>query len=89
MLEQARRVLAVGGLLYIAEPHPYRQLAGGQARFTPKGGGHEELVPAWQHTVSEFVSEALQKGFRLQRMDEPSADDDQVPRLLQLWLSVE
>lgn len=88
VFEQARRVLTVGGLLYIAELHPYRQLAGGQARFTPEGGGREELVPAWQHTVSEFVSEAQQKGFRLQRMDEPSFDDDQEPRLLQLWLSV-
>lgn len=84
---QAQRVLRSGGLLYIAELHPYRQLAGGQARFTPEGSDREEFVPAWKHSISEFVCEALQAGFELQRMAEPAFDDDQVPRLLQLWLA--
>lgn len=83
---QARRVLCGGGLLYIAELHPYRQLAGGQARFTPDGSYREEIVPAWKHSVSEFVMAATQAGFELQRMAEPGFEDDQVPRLLQLWL---
>jgi ubiquinone/menaquinone biosynthesis C-methylase UbiE len=83
---QARRVLCNGGLLYIAELHPYRQLAGGQARFTPEGSDREEFVPAWKHSISEFVSEALQAGFELRRMAEPAFEDDEVPRLLQLWL---
>lgn len=83
---QARRVLLKGGLLYIAELHPYRQLAGGQARFTPDGSYREEIVPAWKHSVSEFVMAATQAGFGLQRMAEPGFEDDQVPRLLQLWL---
>ena len=83
---QARRVLRKGGLLYIAELHPYRQLAGGQARFTPEGSDQEQLVPAWRHSVSEFVTAAIQAGFELQRMAEPGFEDDDVPRLLQLWL---
>lgn len=83
---QARRVLAEGGLLYIAELHPYRQLAGGQARFTPDGSDQEQLVPAWRHSVSEFVTAAKKVRFGLQRMSEPGFEDDEVPRLLQLWL---
>lgn len=83
---QARRVLRKGGLLYIGELHPYRQLAGGQARFTPEGSEREQLVPAWKHSISEFVSEALRAGFELRRMAEPAFEDDEVSRLLQLWL---
>ncbi|NEZ04624.1 class I SAM-dependent methyltransferase [Wenzhouxiangella sp. XN201] len=83
---QARRVLHNGGLLYIAELHPYRQLAGGQARFMPEGSDTEEFVPAWNHSVSEFVSVALAAGFDLQRIAEPAFEDDEVPQLLQLWL---
>lgn len=87
VFEQARRVLSDGGLLYIAELHPYRQLAGRQARFTPEGSETEELVPAWKHSVSEYVSEGLRAGFGLQRIAEPGHENDEVPRLLQLWLS--
>lgn len=83
---QARRVLGEGGLLYIAELHPYRQLAGGQARFTPDGSDQEQLVPAWRHSVSEFVAATMRAGFELQRMAEPGFENDEVPRLLQLWL---
>lgn len=86
VLAQARRVLCNAGLLYIAELHPYRQLAGGQARFTPEGSDREEFVPAWKHSVSEFASEAMRASFGLQRMAEPAFEDDEVPRLLQLWL---
>jgi malonyl-CoA O-methyltransferase len=83
---QARRVLAEGGRLYIAEYHPYRQLAGGQARFTPDGSDQEQFVPAWRHSVSEFVTAAIRAGFKPQRIGEPGFEDDEVPRLLQLWL---
>jgi malonyl-CoA O-methyltransferase len=87
VFDQARRVLRKGGLLYIAELHPYRQLAGRQARFTPDGSNQEQLVPAWRHSVSEFVTAAMRAGFELQRMAEPGLEDDEVPRLLQLWLA--
>ncbi len=86
VFDQARRVLRKGGLLYIAELHPYRQLAGRQARFTPSGSDKEVFVPAWKHSISEFVSEAMRAGFELQRMAEPAFEDDEVPRLVQLWL---
>lgn len=87
VIEQARRVLRDGGLLYIAELHPYRQLAGGQARFTPEGSEREEFVPAWKHSVSEYVSEAHHAGFALKRIDESGDKNDEVPRLLRLWLT--
>jgi ubiquinone/menaquinone biosynthesis C-methylase UbiE len=88
VFQEARRVLTSDGMLYIAEFHPYRQLAGKQARFTPKDSDREELVPAWKHSVSEYLSAAMAAGFELKRVAESAAEDDAVPRLLQLWLSV-
>jgi ubiquinone/menaquinone biosynthesis C-methylase UbiE len=82
---QARRVLTDNGLLYIAELHPYRQFAGGQARFTLEGSDTEVKVPAWTHTFSEYVSKALDAGFYLQRVEETGDRPDQLPRLLQMW----
>lgn len=82
---EARRVLAEGGTLYVSELHPYRQLRGRQARFTPVGADQETLVPAWRHAVSDFVNALHGAGFRLQRMAEPGDGEDQAPRLLQLW----
>ncbi|NBB92802.1 MAG: methyltransferase domain-containing protein [Gammaproteobacteria bacterium] len=87
VLAQARRVLNGNGLLYVAELHPYRQLIGKQARFTPEGSEREELVPTWRHSISEYVSSAMGVGLVLRGMAEPRAEGDEVPRLLQLWMS--
>jgi ubiquinone/menaquinone biosynthesis C-methylase UbiE len=85
---QASRVLTDGGLLYIAELHPYRQFAGRQARFTPQGSDREVKVPAWTHTFSEYVSTALEAGFQLLRIEEIGDKPEQLPRLLQLWFQI-
>jgi malonyl-CoA O-methyltransferase len=84
---EAGRALRPGGLLFVCELHPYRQLQGAQARF-PSGEG---LVPveAYPHMVAEYVNGALACGFALLRLDEwqegaagPEAATSGLPRLL-------
>ena len=64
-----------------------RQLRGGQAQFTDTQTGERELVPAFLHSVSDYVNAGLLAGFKLQRLDEWRDDDTAVtsiPRLLSL-----
>lgn len=82
VFREARRVLATGGTLYIAELHPFRQYMGSQARYRAAEGGDEVLIPAFQHDVSEFVDAGLENGFSLAGMEEWRGDGDSVPRLL-------
>ena len=89
VLAEAYRALRPGGTLFLVELHPYRQLAGAQARFdTPDG---PVLVEAYSHTVPTYVNTALQAGFTLLRLDEwsdPAAGGGSaapgIPRLLSL-----
>lgn len=81
----AHRVLRPGGLCYISELHPYKQLRGSQAKYTDADTGEEQRVPAFQHTVAEFVNAGLSAGFTLQHMGEwPDAVGEAGPRLLTL-----
>lgn len=80
----ASRVLRTDGLLYLCELHPYRQLRGGQAHFTDASGGTVH-VPAFVHTVSEYVNGALSAGLRLVHLGEwleDGAPEGALPRLL-------
>jgi SAM-dependent methyltransferase len=85
---EARRVLRPGGLLYVAELHPYRQLRGAGARF--RGAAGEVRVEAYVHAVSDYVSAALAAGLALTGMaqvgdeDRPAGAEPALPRLLQL-----
>jgi malonyl-CoA O-methyltransferase len=62
------RVLRPGGLMFVCELHPYRQLRGVQARF--RSGQEWVPVEAYPHTVAEYVNTALASGFELVRLDE-------------------
>ena len=89
MFTSASRVLRTGGLVYLCELHPYRQLRGGQAHFTD-ASGDTVPVPAVVHTVSEYVNGALAAGFTLLHLGEwleDGAPDGAVPRLLSVRLS--
>jgi ubiquinone/menaquinone biosynthesis C-methylase UbiE len=79
---EAYRVLLPGGTLYLAELHPYRQLRGSQARYAGAEGGQEVRVPAFRHTVSEFVNGGIGAGFLLRRLGEWTGEEDDAPRLL-------
>ncbi len=80
----AARVLRAGGTFYLCELHPYRQLRGGQAHFTDAAGDTVH-VPAFVHSVSEYVNGGLRAGFTLMHLGEwveDGAAPDALPRLL-------
>jgi len=82
----ARRALKAGGILFVSEFHPFRQLLGRQARFA--GGDAEDIkVPAFLHDTADFVRAGLAEGLQLTRLAEwrdEGADASVPPRLLTL-----
>ena len=88
---EAARVLRAGGQLFVCELHPFRQLQGSQARFMDRGTGDTVRVPAFRHSVSEFVNTALAAGFTLHEIGEWHDDvsaEDAPPRLLSVLLTL-
>ncbi len=84
---EAVRVLRRGGKLFLSEQHPVRQLRGAQAHFVDESSGSEVRVPAFRHSISEFVNAAIGAGFALRSMGEWIEDGeaaDAAPRLLTL-----
>jgi ubiquinone/menaquinone biosynthesis C-methylase UbiE len=82
---EAARALRPGGQLFLCELHPYRQLRGGQAHFTDAATGETVRVPAFTHTVSEYVNAGLAAGLALRELGEWLEDDAPAgapPRLL-------
>ena len=82
---EAVRVLRPGGQLFLCELHPYRQLRGGQAHFTDAATGETVHVPAFTHTVSEYVNAGVAAGLTLRALGEwlePDAPAGSPPRLL-------
>lgn len=83
---EAMRVLRPGGTLFLCELHPERQRRGGQAHFTNRDGATTH-VPAYRHTVAEYVNDGLIAGLRLVQLGEwleAGAPADAPPRLLSL-----
>jgi len=81
------RVLRPGGTAFFCELHPYRQLRGSQARFADPESGETVYVPAYIHTVSEFVNAGIDAGLQLRVIGEhlePAAETGSPPRLLSL-----
>jgi ubiquinone/menaquinone biosynthesis C-methylase UbiE len=88
---EAGRVLRPGGALIVLELHPYRQLAGKQARF--EADDETVLVPAFVHSVSELVTAARSANFNVEQLGEWRGDARAVrgevgaiPRVLSLLL---
>jgi malonyl-CoA O-methyltransferase len=81
VFRETARVLKPGGLFFISELHPARQLAGKQARFAD-AAGQERKIAACLHTFSEYVNTAHDSGLRLLRAGEPG--EDLPPRVLTL-----
>jgi ubiquinone/menaquinone biosynthesis C-methylase UbiE len=86
IFSEAARVLRAGGEFLIYELHPFRQLQGGQAQFKDTDSNAVVLIPAYLHSISEFVNASLECGFNLLRLDElhDATDKDKTgfPRLL-------
>lgn len=85
---EATRVLRPGGIFFVSELHPTMQRDGKQANFADPATGAEIRVPAFRHTIPEFVNTAIATGLMLRRLDEWFLDDaDRAadrPRLLTL-----
>lgn len=84
LFAEAARVLAPGGLLFLAELHPFKQYLGSRAVFD-QGQGRVEL-PAFVHHISDFLGAAARAGLRLLELREWWHPEDQQapPRLLTL-----
>lgn len=82
VFEQAAKTLAPGGLLYVCELHPYKQLQGSRARF--ERGDQLVQLEYFVHHLSEFFDAAQKAGLQCRRLDEwfDSEDRTTVPRLV-------
>lgn len=86
ILRKTAEVLAPDGCVYIGELHPFKQYLGTKARFGNAQG--TQVVPCFEHHVSEFVAAAHGAGLRVHNLreffdaDEPGAP----PRVLTLLL---
>jgi ubiquinone/menaquinone biosynthesis C-methylase UbiE len=85
IFQESSRVLAAGGELLICELHPYRQLSGAQAQYLDPATGSAVPVPAFLHSISDFVNGGIDAGLELRRMAEvadSTAPPGAPPRLL-------
>ena len=84
---EAARVLRSGGTVFLCELHPARQLRGGQAHFTEGATGETVHVPAFVHSVSEYLNGGIAAGLRVAHVGEYLEDGaaaGALPRLLAL-----
>jgi ubiquinone/menaquinone biosynthesis C-methylase UbiE len=79
-------VMDTNGILYIGELHPYKQYNGSKARF--EKNGEVQIVPCFNHNISDFVAAAKSNHFQLLNLNEHFDDDDRntTPRILTLLL---
>jgi SAM-dependent methyltransferase len=82
IFQQAAGTITPGGLFYICELHPYRQLTGSRAKFEKDGNLHE--LEYFIHHTSEFFNEAKASGFSLEALNEWFDEDQEnpLPRLI-------
>lgn len=81
---ESARVLRPGGTLFLCELHPERQRLGGQAHFMD-AAGETTHIPAFRHTVAEYVNDGIAAGLHLTHLGEwlePTATSGAPPRLL-------
>jgi SAM-dependent methyltransferase len=81
---EAHHVLRPGGLLYMSELHPYKQLQGSQEKYRDTAMDAEVLVPAFRHSLSEYINAGIEAGFTLCRIGEWQNESDAAPRLMTL-----
>ena len=79
---QAEKILIAGGLFYISELHPYKQLQGSRAKFEKEGT--LLLLDYYIHHISDFYSAAKENNFICEDLKEwfDDHDRDQLPRIV-------
>jgi ubiquinone/menaquinone biosynthesis C-methylase UbiE len=77
-------VIAENGHVYIGELHPFKQYSGSKARYTTEAG--EQVVPCFNHHLSDFVQAARKNGFNIVTIQEyfDDANRTNIPRILTL-----
>jgi len=82
VFDQASRVLAPRGCLFICELHPFRQYKGVQAAF--QRGQQRIAIPAFVHHISDFLKAAERNRLTLQHLQEWWHEEDTAkpPRLV-------
>jgi ubiquinone/menaquinone biosynthesis C-methylase UbiE len=89
VFSETARVLTSAGVAFIAELHPARQARGSQAQFTDEASGGRVLVPAFPHTIDEYIFAAERAALDVVLTAshvESGAPDGALPRLLTLLL---
>lgn len=84
VFKKLRSITESGGLVYIGELHPFKQLTGTKARFETENG--TEIITCYTHNISDFISAALSNSFSLESLKEyfdPEAEIP-IPRILSL-----
>lgn len=86
VFEKASKAITHGGYLYIGELHPFKQYSGSKARFDSDEG--VQVVPCFNHHLSDFVQAANKYGFGIERINEYFDDRDRntIPRILSILL---
>ena len=86
IFKEAFKKLNEGGHIYIGELHPFKQYTGSKARFETKEG--LQVVPCYNHHLSDFIRTAKKYGFRIINLDECFDNDDHttIPRILVVLL---
>jgi len=84
IFQEASKVIANDGYLYVGELHPHKQYAGSKARFETEAGVH--VLQCYTHHISDFINAANKYGFRLAYLQEYFDNDerDAIPRILTL-----
>jgi malonyl-CoA O-methyltransferase len=81
---EVARVLVPGGRCFLCELHPARQQRGGQAHFVEPASGDTVHVPAFVHSVSEYLNGGIDAGLQVARVGEwleEGAPAGAIPRL--------
>jgi ubiquinone/menaquinone biosynthesis C-methylase UbiE len=75
------------GHVYIGELHPFKQYTGSKARFETDEG-ILQVVPCFDHHISDFISAAKKFGFEISELKEffDNHDKPAMPRILTLLL---
>jgi ubiquinone/menaquinone biosynthesis C-methylase UbiE len=86
IFQQASFYVRNDGYVFIGELHPFKQYAGGKARFETDNG--IEIVPCFNHNISDFVQSAKKYNFSVADINEYFDDNDRtsMPRILTLLL---
>lgn len=86
IFKKVNDALAPGGYIYMGELHPFKQYTGTKARFDTDEGC--QVVPCFNHHISDFVQAARQHGLKLLDVNEHFDDNDRttIPRILTIIL---